>query len=42
MNSAKARERLYQEALQTGNLQVDVDKIPHVERAFAKLDYMKR
>jgi para-aminobenzoate synthetase component 1 len=39
--NAKTRERLYQEALQTGDLQVDVDKIPHVERAFAKVDYMK-
>jgi para-aminobenzoate synthetase component 1 len=39
--SAQARQWLYRDALQSGNLQVDVDEIPHVERAFAKLDYMK-
>jgi para-aminobenzoate synthetase component 1 len=38
---AKARERLYQTALKAGNLQVDVEAMPNVERAFAKLDYMK-
>lgn len=39
--SAKARKMLYQAALQTENLQIDVDKIPYVERAFAKEDYMQ-
>jgi para-aminobenzoate synthetase component 1 len=39
--SAEAREWLYQDALKKGNLQVSVDEIPYVERAFTKLDYMK-
>lgn len=39
--TAEARRELYQAATQAGNLQVDVDKIPDVERAFAKKDYMK-
>jgi para-aminobenzoate synthetase component 1 len=38
--NAKARESIYQAAIQTGNLQVDVEALPHVERNFAKLDYM--
>ncbi|QGQ93709.1 anthranilate synthase component I family protein [Paenibacillus psychroresistens] len=39
--NSQARKSLYQEAIQTGNLQIDVDKIPDVERAFGKLDYMR-
>jgi para-aminobenzoate synthetase component 1 len=38
---AKSRESLYQQALKEGNLQVDVEAMPNVERAFAKLDYMQ-
>jgi para-aminobenzoate synthetase component 1 len=38
---ARARERLYQQAHKEGSLQVDVEAMPNVERAFAKLDYMK-
>jgi para-aminobenzoate synthetase component 1 len=40
-DKAKAREILYQKALVDGNLQVDVEAIPNVERAFDKLGYMK-
>ncbi|MEX2459889.1 MAG: anthranilate synthase component I family protein [Paenibacillaceae bacterium] len=36
----RARKDLFQAAVQTGNLQVDVDQLAHVERDFAKLDYM--
>jgi para-aminobenzoate synthetase component 1 len=39
--STKERESLYQAALQASNLEVDVDSMAHVERAFAKLDYMR-
>jgi para-aminobenzoate synthetase component 1 len=38
--NALAREIIYQAALQAGSLQVDVEAIPNVERAFAKVEYM--
>jgi para-aminobenzoate synthetase component 1 len=38
--NAKARDILYQAAFQAGNLQVDVEAMLNIERAFAKSDYM--